>query len=175
MTRAALYARAAGDVGELRRHARARGFAVAGEYLDAGGRTRQRDAMLADLRAGGAAVVLVRRLDELEPDVRRLVVVLDEVRSLGATVATLDGFDSSAPGVAYAIGALAAVERERMRARILARRPRVPADMGAVLDDLAAGVPRAEAAKRHGVDPKKLARFVRAVRRVANRKPQVPR
>ena len=114
-----------------------RGWDVAGEYVDDGvsGVREARpglDALRAAVRSGGGGlVVVVFRLDRLARSVRQAVVLLDEFRAAGCEFASAtEGLDTSgAVGRALfaIVAALAELEREGIRERIVAGQARAVA------------------------------------------------
>lgn len=108
-TRAALYARVStldqepeNQLAELRQYASARQWTVT-EYVDHGvsGAKNSRpalDALLKDARRRRFDVLLCWRLDRLGRNLRHLVVLLDELRSVGIEFVSLnEGIDATTP------------------------------------------------------------------------------
>ena len=133
--RAALYARVStlgqqpeNQIAELRAYADARGWTIT-EYVDRGvsGSKDSRpalDRLLADARRRKVDVLLCWRLDRLGRNLRHLVVLLEELRSVGVDFVSLgEGIDATTPAgklQLHILAALAEFERERIRERVLA-------------------------------------------------------
>jgi DNA invertase Pin-like site-specific DNA recombinase len=142
MTRVALYARVStldqepeNQLADLRQYAAARQWRVT-EYVDRGvsGAKDSRpalDTMLKDARRRRLDVLLCWRLDRLGRNLRHLVILLDELRSVGVEFASLDeGIDATTPAgklQLHILAALAEFERERIRERVKAGLARVRA------------------------------------------------
>ena len=114
---------------ELRQFAEARGWTVAGEYVDAGvSRAKdsrpELDRLMVDAKRRQFDVVLVWKLDRFGRSLRHLVNALAEFESLGiAFVSLSDNLDlSTASGrlMFNIIGAMAEFERELIRERVKA-------------------------------------------------------
>jgi DNA invertase Pin-like site-specific DNA recombinase len=112
---------------ELRQFAEARGWQLAGEYVDAGvsGAKDSRpelNRLMADAKRRRFDVVLVWKLDRFGRSLRHLVNALAEFESLGiAFVSLSDNLDlSTASGrlMFQIIGAMAEFERELIRERV---------------------------------------------------------
>lgn len=112
---------------ELRRYAEARGWSVAGEFVDHGvsgakdhrpSLTRLMDAA----RRRKIDIVLVARFDRFARSVRHLVTALEEFRTLGvAFIATGDAIDTTTPTgrmTFHIIAAMAEFERSLIQERI---------------------------------------------------------
>lgn len=160
MKRAAIYARVstrdqdpAMQLADLRRLAEARGWTVAGEYVDHGysGAKDSRpalDRLMQDARRRKVDAVLCWRFDRMARSVQHLVGMLDEFRALGVDfVSHQEAVDTSTPAgkvLFTVIAAFAEFERsiliERVRAGIAKAkatgkhcgRPRVAVDAGEV-------------------------------------------
>jgi DNA invertase Pin-like site-specific DNA recombinase len=145
MTRVALYARVStvdqapeNQLAELREYAAARQWCVT-EYVDRGvsgakDRRPALDAMLTDARRRRLDVLLCWRLDRLGRNLRHLVILLDELRSVGVEFVSLnEGIDATTPAgklQLHILAALAEFERERIRERVKAGLARVRAAGG---------------------------------------------
>lgn len=125
------------QVHALREYAAARGFEVAGEYVDHGisGAKASRpalDQLMAAARRRDLDVVVVAKLDRLARSVRHLVTVAGELEALGVDLVVRDQqIDTSTPAgrlLFNVIGAIAEFEhdliRERVRAGVEAARRR---------------------------------------------------
>jgi DNA invertase Pin-like site-specific DNA recombinase len=135
MTRVAIYARVStldqepeNQLAELRQYAAARQWTIA-EYVDKGvsGAKDSRpalDALLKDARRRRFDVLLCWRLDRLGRNLRHLVILLDELRSVGVEFVSLnEGIDATTPAgklQLHILAALAEFERERIRERVIA-------------------------------------------------------
>ncbi len=121
------------DVGmqlrELEAYAKARGWTVQDRYLDegvSGSQTRRPgvDRLLAACRRRQIDVVLVWRLDRLGRNLKHLIMMLDELQSLGvAFVALHEQIDcTTATGqlMLHLLGAFAEFERALIRERVKA-------------------------------------------------------
>ena len=121
------------DVGmqlrELETYAKARGWTVQDRYLDegvSGSKTRRPglDRLLAACRRRQIDVVLVWRLDRLGRSLKHLIMMLDELQSLGvAFVALHEQIDcTTATGqlMLHLLGAFAEFERALIRERVKA-------------------------------------------------------
>lgn len=136
MTRAALYARVSTlnhgqdpevQLSELRQYAEARGYSVAGEYVDVGvsgakERRPQLDRLLADCKRRKVDAVVVYRYDRFARSLRQLVNALEEFRQLGVEFISLhEGVDTSTPNGRLVFGIFASIaefERELIRDRV---------------------------------------------------------
>ena len=134
--RAAIYARVSTSnrgqdvsmqTGELRQFAAARGWTVAGEYVDTGisgtkDRRPELDRMLAEARRRRFDCVLVYRYDRFARSLRHLVNALEEFRALGIDFVSLhEGVDTSTPNGRLVFGIFASIaefERELIRDRV---------------------------------------------------------
>ena len=114
---------------QLRAYAKARGFDVAGEYLDHGisGAQAQRpalDQLLKDARRRTFDVLVVARLDRLARSVRHLTALAAELEALGIDLVVLDqGLDTSTPAgrlLFNVLGCIAEFERDLIRERVTA-------------------------------------------------------
>lgn len=113
---------------ELRRYAEVRGWSVE-EYVDRGvsGARDSRpalDRLVADARRRKVDVLLCWRLDRLGRNLRHLVVLLEELRTVGVAFVSLnEGIDATTPAgklQLHILAALAEFERERIRERVKA-------------------------------------------------------
>jgi DNA invertase Pin-like site-specific DNA recombinase len=183
---AAIYARVStldqepeNQLAELRRYAEARGWAVE-EYVDRGvsgskDRRPALDRLVADARRRRFDVVVVWRLDRLGRNLRHLIMLLEELQSLGvAFVSLAEGIDATTPAgrlQMHLLGAIAEFERGRIVERVnagIARaraqgktlgRPRaaLPLDRLAMVEQLSV----VEGATALGVSPSTLKRWRR--------------
>jgi DNA invertase Pin-like site-specific DNA recombinase len=174
--RAAIYARVStldqepeNQLQELRRYAEAREW-TAVEHVDRGvsGARESRpalDALMKDARRRRFDVLVVWRLDRLGRSLRHLILLLEELSSLGVGFVSLhEGIDATTPAgrlQMHILGAIAEFERARIAERVrvgMARakaqgkhvgrpRPKVSDEQLAALD----GVSVREAASRLGV------------------------
>lgn len=181
--RVALYARVSSGTQDcenqlldLREYAQRRGWTIT-EFVDAGvsGAAERRpalDALMKDAKRRKFSAVICWRLDRLGRNLRHLVLILEELQSLGVAFISLgEGIDCTTPAgrlQMHILAALAEFERGRIQERVkagLARakaqgvrlgRPRRRIDP----DDLAsvAGVPEREAARRLGISRSTLQR-----------------
>ena len=134
--RAALYARVSTKNGQdpetqliaLRDYAQARGFHIAGEYVDVGisgskDRRPQLDRLMAHARRRNVDTVLVARFDRFARSTRHLVLALEEFNTLGIDFISLnESIDTSTPMgrmVFTIIGAVAELERALIRERVI--------------------------------------------------------
>jgi DNA invertase Pin-like site-specific DNA recombinase len=133
--RAAIYARVSttdqqvdNQLLELRRYAQARGWTTV-EYVDVGvsgakDRRPELDRLVADAKRRRFDVLLVWRLDRLGRNLRHLILLLDELQTLGvAFVSLAEGIDARTPAgrlQLHVLGAIAEFERDRVRERVLA-------------------------------------------------------
>jgi DNA invertase Pin-like site-specific DNA recombinase len=135
--KAALYARVStkgnGQTPEtqllaLRDYAAARGFVIAGEFVDAGisGSKESRpalDQMMREARRRKFDALLVARFDRLARSTRQLVLTLEELQSLGIDFISLgESIDTSSPMgkmVFVVISAVAELERSIIRERVM--------------------------------------------------------
>ena len=190
--RAAIYARVstadqtcALQLRELRANVKARGWDLAGEYVDTGwsGAKASRpelDRLMQAARSRQVDVVLVWKLDRWGRSVANLVSSLQELHGLGvrwiATTQGLDTDESSPVGrlLIHMLSAVAEFERalaqERIKAGLLAARargvhcgrPRKIVDRVRVADMLAAGVSMRGIARQLGISLGKVQRTVAA-------------
>ena len=140
--RAALYGRVStsdqsteNQLTELRRYAADRGWSIA-EYVDQGvsGARDSRpalDRLVADARRRRIDVVVCWRLDRLGRNLRHLVVLVEELRSVGVDFVSLgEGIDATTPAgrlQLHVLAALAEFERARIAERVRAGLARVRA------------------------------------------------
>jgi putative DNA-invertase from lambdoid prophage Rac len=133
--RAAVYARVStldqepeNQLQELRRYIDARGW-TAVEYVDRGvsgakDRRPALDQMIADAKRRRFDVLVCWRLDRLGRNLRHLILLLDELQSLGVSFVSLaEGIDATTPAgrlQLHVLGAIAEFERERIRERVMA-------------------------------------------------------
>ena len=133
--KAAIYARVStldqqpeNQLQELRRYAEARGWTIK-EYVDHGvsGAKESRPALndlLRDAKRRRFDVVLCWRLDRLGRNLRHLITLLDELKSLGvAFVSLAEGIDATTPAgklQMHILGAIAEFERARIAERVRA-------------------------------------------------------
>jgi DNA invertase Pin-like site-specific DNA recombinase len=112
---------------ELREYCQRRGWAIEGEYVDAGvsGAKERRphlDALLAACRKRRVDAVVVYRYDRFARSLRQLVNALEEFRSLGIEFISLhEGVDTSTPNGRLVFGIFASIaefERELIRDRV---------------------------------------------------------
>jgi DNA invertase Pin-like site-specific DNA recombinase len=112
---------------ELRDHCARRGWALAGEYVDAGvsgakDRRPELDRMMADAARRRFDCVLVYRYDRFARSLRHLVNALEEFRALGIDFVSLhEGVDTSTPNGRLVFGIFASIaefERELIRSRV---------------------------------------------------------
>jgi DNA invertase Pin-like site-specific DNA recombinase len=195
--RAAIYARVStldqdpeNQTQELRRYIRARGWTAA-EFVDHGvsgakDRRPALDALLKEAKRRRFDVVVCWRLDRLGRNLRHLVVLIEELHSLGVAVVSLgEGIDCTTPAgklQLHILAALAEFERERIRERIhagLARARREGQRLGRRPtrireDDLVrvAGLSVREAAAALGVSRSVMHR-ARVSRNPADRAPRI--
>ena len=183
--RTAIYARVStldqepeNQLAELRRYVAARGW-TATEYVDKGvSGTKDRrpalDRLLADARRRRIDAVICWRLDRLGRSLKHLVVMLDELQSLGVGFVSLnEGIDATTAAGRLQMAVLAAIaafERDRIVERVKAGLDRAKAQ-GTRLgrprrrfnpERLAevAGLPVREAARRLRVPRSTLQRWV---------------
>lgn len=176
--RCAIYARVStldqhveNQLTELRQYAERRGWTTV-EYVDEGisGAKERRPALDAMLKAAKRRrfdVLVVWRLDRLGRNLRHLLLLLDELTTLGVAFVSLnEGIDATTPAgrlQLQILGAIAEFERSRIQERVRAGLARVKArgqQLGRpeviVSEDRLApvrGLPVREAAKRLGVSP----------------------
>jgi DNA invertase Pin-like site-specific DNA recombinase len=154
---------------ELRRYAEARGW-TATEFVDQGvsgakDRRPALDEMLKAARRRKFDVLVCWRLDRLGRNLRHLILLLDELQSLGIDFVTLgEGLDTSTPAgrlQLHILSTIAEFERSRLQERVLAGlarakaqgqklgRPerKIPADQILAVR----GLPVREAARRLGI------------------------
>jgi len=132
--RAAIYARTStaaqhtdNQLGELRTFVQARGWSLAGEFVDiASGATDSRpqlNQLLTDARRRRVDVICVWALDRWGRSLPHLVTTLDQLQQLGVGFVSLrDGLDLSTAAGRRQIGVLsvlAAFERDRLRERVM--------------------------------------------------------
>ena len=138
MTRVALYARVStakqetdNQVEELRRYALARGWEVAGEYVDRGisGAKASRPALnrlMADARERRFDAVIVWKLDRFGRSIRHLLDAVELLTSFGVRfLAVTQGIDTDQSNpigrlLLSILGAIAEFERDLIRERIAA-------------------------------------------------------
>jgi len=138
MTKTALYARVSTGNGqqdpemqlaELRQFAAARGWTVAGEYIDQGvsgskDRRPQLDRLMTAARQRKIDVILVWKLDRFARSLKHLVCALSDFESLGVQfVALRDNLDLTTPAgrlMTQMIGAFAEFERSLIQERVRA-------------------------------------------------------
>jgi len=117
------------QLADLRRFAQARGWKVAGEFVDSGvsGATTSRpefDRMTAALRRREADALLCWRFDRVGRSTMHLLAVLEELRSLGVGfVSVTEGIDTTTPAgkmVFTFLAAIAEFERGLIRERVSA-------------------------------------------------------
>jgi DNA invertase Pin-like site-specific DNA recombinase len=135
MKRAAIYARVSTHNGqnpemqleEVRRFCRARGWEIAGEFVDAGisGSKERRpalDKLLALCRRREVDAVVVYRYDRFARSLRQLVNALEEFRALGIDFVSLhEGVHTPTPHGRLVFGIFASIaefERELIRDRV---------------------------------------------------------
>ena len=111
----------------LREYAKARGMAIAGEYVDVGisGSKERRpalDRLMKDARRRKIDCVLVARFDRFARNIRHLLLALEEFGALGVDFISLsESIDTSTPMgkmVFTVIGAVAELERSLIRERV---------------------------------------------------------
>ncbi len=111
----------------LREYAKARGMAIAGEYVDVGisGSKERRpalDRLMKDARRRKIDSVLVARFDRFARNIRHLLLALEEFGALGVDFISLsESIDTSTPMgkmVFTVIGAVAELERSLIRERV---------------------------------------------------------
>jgi DNA invertase Pin-like site-specific DNA recombinase len=133
--RAAIYARVStldqepeNQLVELRRYAGARGWSAT-EYVDQGvsgakDRRSSLDALLRDAKRRRFDVLVCWRLDRLGRNLRHLILLLDELTSVGVGFVTLGaGIDTTSPTgrlVLHVLGAISEFERARIAERVRA-------------------------------------------------------
>jgi DNA invertase Pin-like site-specific DNA recombinase len=112
----------------LREFAGARGFHIAGEYVDVGisgakDRRPELDRLMADARCRKIDAVLVARFDRFARSTKHLVLALEEFSALGIDFISLnESVDTSTPMgkmVFTVIGAVAELERSLIRERVV--------------------------------------------------------
>ncbi len=134
--RVALYARVStaeqrtdSQLDTLRAYARARGFGVTTEFVDAGasGAKRRRpalDRLLAEVRGGRVDAVVCTKLDRLARSVRHLTQLAAELEALGVDlIVTEQAIDTSTTAgrlLFHVLGAVAEFERDTIRERVTA-------------------------------------------------------
>jgi len=130
--KAALYARVStlvNQLPELRAHVAARQWEPSAEFVDHGvsGVRESRPALDQLVKAAKRRrfdVLVVWKLDRLGRNLRHLILLLDELASLGVGFVSLgEGIDTQTPAgrlQLHILGAIAEFERERLRERVLA-------------------------------------------------------
>jgi DNA invertase Pin-like site-specific DNA recombinase len=113
----------------LRRHVQLRGFTVVGEYVDRGisGATPKRpelDRLVQDAWAGKFQVILVWKFDRFARSLPHLLQGLEQFHRLGIEFVSLtEQFDTTTPigkAMLAVVGAMAQLERDLIRERVLA-------------------------------------------------------
>ena len=186
--RAAIYARVStldqepeNQLQELRRYIDARGW-TGQEYVDRGvsgakDRRPALDTLVQDARCRRFDVLVCWRLDRLGRNLRHLVILIEELQSLGVTFVSLgEGIDCTTPAgklQLHILAALAEFERERIRERVLAGLQRARAQGRRLGRPLArppidglrrvAGLPVQVAAERLGVSRSTVKRWRRQI------------
>ena len=133
--RAAIYARVStldqepeNQLQELRRYVQARGW-TAEEYVDRGvsgakDRRPALDTLVQDARRRRFDVLVCWRLDRLGRNLRHLVILIEELQSVGVAFISLgEGIDCTTPAgklQLHILAALAEFERGRIRERVMA-------------------------------------------------------
>src|SRR5687768_2540340 len=195
MTRAAVYARCStldqepeNQLQELRRYCQARGWTGA-EYVDHGvsgakDRRPALDKLLADARRRRFDVLVCWRLDRLGRNLRHLVIMLEDLQSVGVSFVSLgEGIDLGTPAgklQLHILAALAEFERERIRERVLAGLQRAKAQgqrLGrrrktALPEGLPRGLTVRSAADQWGVSKSTAARWLASGRVPVGQTPQ---
>jgi DNA invertase Pin-like site-specific DNA recombinase len=137
ISRVALYARVSTMNGqnpqlqldELRAYAQARGWTIAGEYVDLGvsGSKSSRpelDRMLNDAHARKFDAICVWKLDRLGRSLKHLVTTIEDLACYGVSFVSLrDNLDLSTPAgrlMMHLLGAMAEFERDLIRERVCA-------------------------------------------------------
>ncbi len=164
---------------ELRRYVEARGWTTFNEYVDEGvsgakDRRPALDQLVADAKRRRFDVLLAWRLDRVGRSLKHLVVLLEELNSIGVNFVSLnEGIDLGTPAGRLQLHILAAIsefERARLQERVRAglararaqgtklgrRQRRIPADQLESVRDL----PVREAARRLGVPRTTLQRVL---------------
>jgi DNA invertase Pin-like site-specific DNA recombinase len=189
MQRLALYARVSTDdqkadlqVDALQKYAQARGFEIAGEYVDheSGAKTSRPalNEMLADARRRRFDAVVVWKIDRLGRSVSHLLTVLTELQSLGiAFVSLQEAIDTATPAgrmVFTFLGAVAEFERaiiaERVKAGMQAAkkrgrhcgRPKAKVDLSLARKLRSEGKPLRDVAAIVGVSPASVLRLLKS-------------
>ena len=117
------------QLSELREYAKARGWRVAGEFVDKGvsgskDSRPQLDAMMRLAKARKIDVIAVWKLDRFGRSLRHLVDALAELEALGVAFVSLrDNLDMSTPAgrlMFHVIGAMAEFERSLIQERVKA-------------------------------------------------------
>jgi DNA invertase Pin-like site-specific DNA recombinase len=184
LVRAAIYARVStfdqepeNQLTELRRYVGARGW-QAREFVDHGvsGAIERRtalDELVRDAKRRRFDVVVVWRLDRLGRNLKHLIVLLDELQSLGIAFVSLgEGIDATTPAGKlqfHILAAIAEFERARIQERVIAALARAKAQ-GKRIGRPKKNVPTAkletvahrgtgEAAKTLGVSPATIKRW----------------
>ena len=135
-TRVAIYARVSTrdqncelQLADLEAMATARGFEVAGRYVDQGisgakERRPELDKLMADASRGKFQTVAVWKFDRFARSLKHLIVSLEEFRALGVDfISYREAVDTSTPAgkmLFSVIGAMAEFERELIRERVAA-------------------------------------------------------
>ena len=135
-TRVAIYARVSTrdqncelQLADLEAMATARGFEVAGRYIDQGisgaqERRPELDKLMADASRGKFQTVAVWKFDRFARSLKHLIVSLEEFRALGVDfISYREAVDTSTPAgkmLFSVIGAMAEFERELIRERVAA-------------------------------------------------------
>jgi len=135
-TRVAIYARVSTrdqncelQLADLEAMAAARGFEVAGRYVDQGfsgsqERRPELDKLMADASRGKFQTVAVWKFDRFARSLKHLIVSLEEFRALGVDfISYREAVDTSTPAgkmLFSVIGAMAEFERELIRERVAA-------------------------------------------------------
>jgi DNA invertase Pin-like site-specific DNA recombinase len=183
----ALYARVSTNGGhqnpeaqllELREYAKARGWEIAGEYVDRMSGSKDSrpklDQLMVAARERRVDIILCWKLDRWGPSLRHLVNSVADLEALGVSFCSLkDAFDTTTPSGRLQfqiLGAMAEFERELIRERVRmglrnARakgkrlgRPRAALPMGKIRSMRAKGATLREIAKRLDVSPALLCR-----------------
>src|SRR5918992_6404327 len=114
---------------ELREFCERRGWNVYREYVDEGvsgakDRRPALDQLVADAKRRRFDVLVCWRLDRLGRNLRHLILLLDELQSVGVAFVSLsEGIDATTPAgrlQLHVLGAIAEFERDRIRERVRA-------------------------------------------------------